>query len=69
VPDRIERPLQMFDRLLVGGAPQCLGGRTLMVRDGTHRPVGAVEMLGQLRRDRLKAARPRRFESSADACG
>ena len=67
-PNGIERPLQMTDCLLVGTAAQGLGGGALMVRDRAHKLVAALEMLRQLRRDRVQPADPGGFEPAADAC-
>ena len=65
--DRSQRPLQVADSLLVGAAAQRLVGGSLEVRNGTHRLVGALEMVGKLLGDRVGPALPGRFEPPSDA--
>ena len=62
---RLERAPQMGDCLLVGTAAQGLVGGALMVRDCV-KLAAALEVLGQLRRDRVQPISPRGLEPMAD---
>ena len=66
VSDRVERAPQVGNRLLVGAAAAGLGGGALVIGDGAHELVTALEMLRQLGRDRVQAAGPRGLQSAAD---
>ena len=63
VSDGVEGAPQMTDRLLVGAAAQRLGGGALVMRNGARQLVAALEMLGDLGRDRVRAGSPRRLRA------
>src|SRR5262245_17339535 len=56
--DRGEGAPEVDDRLLVGAAPQGLGGRTLVVRDRARKLITALEMLGEFGCEDVKSAAP-----------
>ena len=57
----------MVDCLGIGATAQRLGGGALVMWDRVYRLVAALEMLRQLRRNRVEPLAPGGFEPAADA--
>jgi hypothetical protein len=65
--DPLERAPQMLDCLLICAATQGLRGSALVMGNCPGKVACALEMLGELGRNRLQLARPCGFEPTADA--